>query len=185
MNDKLQDIRDKYKPAIGLKWSAENFIENEWSVEKVLLDCSHFCAFTGEMSHLKLTNASGSSYRDHCKAVYKDGVLLIDYHNTNNYCDIKIASDPNAIFSSGCQNSAAYGDPHPKLEGGEWIKVWDGKILKDGPWWAKINGVIQYWINKGNEKSKKILIQYGEYLVELEKSKQVDDSELIKNWSCE
>lgn len=179
----LQELITKYKYAIDKKWASESFLKSEWSVEKVLANASSFCSFISALSHLGITNASGSSYCDHCKAIYKDSVLLIDYHNVNNYCNIKISSNPNAKFSRGDQDSRSYGNPHPKLEGGEWVTVWsNGSLIKDGPWWPKIHEVIQYWIDYANKSAKNIFTQCEEY--EKEKSLILNsiETELVNNW---
>jgi hypothetical protein len=179
----LKELNAKYKYAIDKKWASESFLKSEWLVEKVMSSSSLFCHFISNLSNLGITNASGSSYSNHCNAVYREGVLLIDYHNINDCCDIKIASNPNAKFIRGDQDSRSYGDPHPKLEGGEWVTVWsNGRLTKDGPWWPKIHEVIQYWIDYAETSSKKNLAEYEEF--EKQKIALIDnkETELANNW---
>ena len=165
-------------------WAAKKFIEEGWTIEKVLSNKSKFCYFITCLNWLGYKNGSGSSYRDHRNGVYKDGVLLINHHHVDDICYIEIASDKNAEYIYGDNDPRYSGNPHPKLKGAEWITVWDfGKVVKDGPWWPEIHKVIQYWIDTAISKSN-TLIEWAEKEKErISKEKLDREAAVVQSWS--
>lgn len=166
-------------------WTANLFLDHkdQYTFNIITSTSENFCRFTWMLSNFKMNNASGSSYGAHCGATIKDGVLLISYNNINNCCNIKIASIPTSSWELGDQNPGCYGNPHPKLFEGEWVNVYDGRIKKDGPWWSKIEEVINYFVEQMNGRSIKIIEWHKINQKELSEKRLVKEKELVANWS--
>lgn len=78
---------------------------------------------------------SGSAFRDHPKFLHRDGLILKNCWNVNDYCEIYILSDPAATLFVGCQNPSAYGNPNPYPSSGKLVEVYStGQWLIEGPW---------------------------------------------------
>lgn len=105
------------------------------------MDC-----FIHDLGNQNLDNMTGHSYRELRICLYREGMLLVSRHNTNEYCHIAIASDRTAKCTRGCQNPAAYGKALPQLSRGEWVIVWEDGLWKrgksEGPWVRKIFGLL-------------------------------------------
>lgn len=146
----------------------------------------HFDKFVHGLAEYKLDNATGSSFRRVFLGAYKDGVLIYSNHNTCNDCGIKIASNPKSNWLLGDQNPIYEGNPHPRLENGEWVEVWNGynlKELKPGPWENKVREVLQYYINQYNAKVEDKRQKEEEKKIESQLKLAQKEQELINNWS--
>lgn len=145
----------------------------------------HFDKFVHDLVKYKLDNATGSSFRKIFLGVYKDGILIYSGHNTYNECGIKIASNPKSNWSLGDQDSRYEGNPHPRLENGEWVTVWDGyhlRQIKPGPWENKVREVLQYYIDQYNAKVEVERQKREEARVEAQLKLAQKEQELINNW---
>ena len=70
-------------------------------------------------------------------------MVFTNHWNVNNYCDVKVMTDPEARLVLGCQEPAAHGDPHPTASSGELVTVYrNGKWISDGPWCEKIVRIL-------------------------------------------
>jgi len=138
--------------------------------------------FIHQLSWYNIDNCSGSSYRNVRLCYYENGILLISYHHCDNICHISIASNPNSSIISGCDDSRSSGDPSPKPSGGELVKVWDNTWLKDGPWVAKINDLIDNLCDRVKlavkNKEEKERLKVEEYNL---KQKELNEK-LLQSW---
>lgn len=85
----------------------------------------------------------GSAFRNHPRGIFRERMLFANHWNVNNYCSVKVATDPDAQLVLGCQESAAHGGPWPKMSSGDLVTVYsNGKWVADGPWCEKIVRIL-------------------------------------------
>lgn len=168
-------------------FSARNFIERlkDYSVDSILSKGSILDDFIHSLSGLRICNADGSSHCDHRLGFYKDGVLLISHHHTDNYCYIYIASNPNAKLILGDQNSRVSGNPDPRMSEGQFVGVWSNSYpqLKDGPWVNKVKEVIQYAIDSAITKANMIIEEERFEIASQKLEQEKFNNELVNNWA--
>lgn len=158
--------------------------QEQLSAEALLTSQRKMDDFIHTLAHLKLDNATGGAYRSVCLAAFREGVLLQSDHHTNCYCSIKITSKPGLKIKLGAQDSRFNGNPHPSVIDGEWVTVWsDGKWVKEGPWVPHVISVVEYYINRVNEKRQEQKEQ-----AEIDRQQRIDlqkakDQETLNAWS--
>lgn len=156
----------------------------DYTVDSVLGAKSIMDDFIHDLARYNLDNASGSSFRNHMLAVYKDGVLFYSRHHVDHICGIKIASDPSAKWQLGDQNSRYSGNPHPQLIGAEWVSVWaDAGPIVEGPWEPKVREVLQYYIDALDISVEKGFEEEENKKTEFQLKQATKEMEMIKKWS--
>lgn len=86
---------------------------------------------------------SGSAFRHHPKGIFRERMVFTNEWNVNNYCSVAVATDPEAKLVLGCQESAAHGNPSPKMSSGDLVTVYrNGEWVSDGPWCEKIIRIL-------------------------------------------
>ena len=87
---------------------------------------------------------SGSAFRHHPQGIFRDRMIFTNEWNVNNYCSVKVMTDPDARLVLGCQESAAHGDPSPSASSGDLLAVYhNGQWIADGPWCEKIIKILE------------------------------------------
>ena len=161
--------------------------QSEYNLDNMLSNYHIMDNFIHALAGMKIDNASGGAFRACFLGFYKDGVLLGSTHHSDMNCDIKIASNPEAKFIYGCQDSRCYGDPHPSLSEGKWVTVWqshgrDSKI-KDGPWVSKVKEVIQYAIDYAAKRAEFLIDKEAEEIKSRQLEKEKFENETNQNWA--
>lgn len=147
-------------------------LENRYSLDN----------FIHLLCEYNLDNCSGSAYRQVRLGYYKDGILLLSYHHSDNICHIYIASNPKANIILGEQDSRYNGNASPRLSEGELIGVWDGTWTKPGPWMEKINNLIDELCIKLNDKIEFKKKAEKDKVEAARLKKQELEQELLNNW---
>jgi len=87
---------------------------------------------------------SGSAFGHHPKGIMRERMVFTNEWNTNNYCSVRVMTDPEAKLVLGCQEPAAHGNPNPTVSSGELVTVYrNGWWISEGPWCERICAILE------------------------------------------
>lgn len=86
---------------------------------------------------------AGGSYRFHPHGFCRDGFLIYDHHNVNDYLTISIAESPDIEWTSAVDHPTSNCNPLPQPKSGRTINIWTtNREIQDGPWKPKLIALI-------------------------------------------
>lgn len=92
---------------------------------KALASPAEFCALMAQARKFKFPGWwDGSAFRSHPVGIISGTIKMTNFWHVDHMCSITI-TDGDGWNRSVCQDSCAYGDPHPRPVSGREIVVWD------------------------------------------------------------
>lgn len=126
----------------------------------------------------------GSSHGYHPCGLLINGILFRNDWNTNNYCSISIADNPNIEFhpAEDCPR-AWHAQAVPKPKEGNLTTVWsNGCWVLEGPWKEKINEIL-YSVEQEISKRRNLEKEKKEReILENSLQKEQEMQSLTENW---
>jgi hypothetical protein len=123
------------------------------------------------------------SYQFHPHGIVRDGFLIYDHHNVNNYLSIYISEDPTAEWTIAEDQPTASFDPLPKPIGCKTMHVWsNGLEIKEGPWKEMLLKLVDDLVAEVETRLQKVIeaeeaVKAARILAEKQKNDAV-----VSNW---
>ena len=152
-------------------------------VNDILKSRYSFDAFMVALAHAKLTNVSGSAYKCHPQMYWEDGILLTSHWRTDNSCDIKIASDPDAALVLGVNDSWSNRSPYPSVATGSLVIVWNGGWVSQGPWQKRVVAVVGKLARRLEAYRYRKTVSNHRERIRVAKRAKLEKESLIAAWS--
>lgn len=98
---------------------------------KALTSPEEFCTLMAQARNFKFPGWwDGSAFRSHPVGIISGTIKMTNFWHVNDLCQIEI-TDGDGWNRSVCQDSCAYGDPHPRPVNGREIVVWNNGSWRD------------------------------------------------------